>query len=56
MAGRLWRFQRLESKRDAVVHYIATQGEHHQKWTYEQEFVTLVRNSGVEYDPRYLFG
>ena len=45
-----------ESNREAVTHYIATQAEHHKKWTYEQEFVTLVRKSGAEYDPRYLFG
>ena len=45
-----------ESNREAVMHYIATQGEHHQKWAYEQEFMTLVRKSSVEYDPKYLFG
>ena len=45
-----------ESCRQTVVDYIAHQAEHHQKWTYEQEFLTLVRKSGVEYDPQYLFG
>ncbi len=45
-----------ESQRQTILGYIATQGEHHQKWTYEQEFLTLVRKSGVEYDPKYLFG
>ena len=49
-------FSVSESSREAVMHYIATQAEHHKKWTYEQEFETLVRKSGVEYDPRYLFG
>jgi len=49
-------FSVSESNREAVMHYIATQAEHHQKWTYEQEFMTLVRKSGVEYDPRYLCG
>ncbi len=45
-----------ESQRATVLEYIARQTEHHQKWTYEQEFATLVRKSGLEYDPRYLFG
>jgi len=45
-----------ESDREAVMHYLGTQREHHQKWTYEQEFMTLVRKSGVEYDRQYLFG
>ena len=45
-----------ESQRRAVMDYIAGQAAHHQKWTFEQEFVTLVRNSGVEYLPQYLFG
>jgi len=45
-----------ESQRGTVLGYIARQPEHHRKWTYEQEFATLVRKSGLEYDPRYLFG
>ncbi len=45
-----------ESQRETVLHYIATQAEHHQKWSYEQEFQTLVRKAGLEYDSRYLFG
>ena len=49
-------FSVSESQRQAVLDYISRQSEHHRKWTYEQEFVTLVRKSGVEYDPRYLFG
>jgi REP element-mobilizing transposase RayT len=45
-----------ESQRPTVSEYIARQAEHHKRWTYEQEFLTLVRKSGVEYDPQYLFG
>ena len=45
-----------ESQRQTVIDYIFHQAEHHQRWTYEQEFVTLVRKSGVEYDPQHLFG
>lgn len=49
-------FSITESQRQTVLDYIAKQAEHHRKWSYEQEFLTLVRKSGVEYDPRYLFG
>ncbi len=49
-------FSVSESQRQAVLDYISRQPEHHRKWTYEQEFVALVRKSGVEHDPRYLFG
>jgi putative transposase len=49
-------FSVAESQRQTVLNYIGTQAEHHQKWSYEQEFVTLVKKSGVEYDAQYLFG
>jgi putative transposase len=44
------------SQKDAVVRYIANQAEHHQKRTFEDEFVFLLKSSGIEYDPRYVFG
>src|ERR1700759_4218952 len=49
-------FSVAESQRQTVLDYIGTQAAHHQKWSYEQEFVTLVKKSGVEYDPQHLFG
>ena len=49
-------FSVAESQRPTVLDYIANQPEHHCKGTYEQEFLTLVRKSGVEYDPQHLFG
>ena len=45
-----------ESQRQAVADYISHQAEHHREWTYEQEFLTLVRKSGLEYDPQHVFG
>jgi len=44
------------SLRNAVAEYIAHQEEHHRKWTFEQEFMTLLNRSGVAYDPQYVFG
>jgi putative transposase len=45
-----------ESQRQAVLDYIETQPEHHRKWSYEQEFLALVRKSRVEYGPMHLLG
>tara|TARA_R110002096_G_scaffold100173_5_gene221974 strand:- start:7312 stop:7764 length:453 start_codon:yes stop_codon:yes gene_type:complete len=39
-----------------VIQYIANQREHHQKRTFEEEYVALLKKHGVEYDERYLWG
>jgi hypothetical protein len=49
-------FNVSRSQRQVVADYIANQQAHHQKWSFEQEFVALLRNAGVEYDSRYVFG
>ena len=41
---------------DAVLRYIRTQEAHHQKMTFEQEFIPLLEKHGIAYDPRYVFG
>jgi REP element-mobilizing transposase RayT len=48
-------FSVSESRRQAVVDYIAAQEQHHRKWSFEQEFLTLLRNSKIEFDPKYIF-
>ena len=37
-----------------VKTYIARQEEHHRKRTFEEEYVALLKRSGVEYDERFL--
>jgi REP element-mobilizing transposase RayT len=44
------------SNRDAVKHYIEHQAEHHQKRSYEGEFETMLRKSGMTFDPKEAFG
>ena len=39
----------------AVVEYITNQRRHHEKQTFEDEYVSLLRLHGVDYDERYLF-
>ncbi len=44
------------SNKRAVMEYIAEQPRHHQKRSFEQEFVAMLRKSGIEYDPRFILG
>jgi len=39
-----------------VKRYIQNQEEHHRKRNFEEEFVALLRNCGIEYDERYVLG
>ena len=43
------------SQLSRVQRYIANQMEHHRKKTFEEEYLDLLRLSGVEYDERYLW-
>jgi hypothetical protein len=38
-----------------VVDYIRNQEQHHQKFDYQEEFLSLLRKHGVEYDERYVW-
>ena len=39
-----------------VVRYIQNQREHHQKRTFQEEYLEFLRRHGVEYDERYVWG
>jgi hypothetical protein len=43
------------SQVDRVTDYIARQKQHHQKETFEAEFVTILDKNGVEFEGRYLW-
>jgi REP element-mobilizing transposase RayT len=49
-------FSVSESNRQVVIDYIANQEQHHRKWSFEQEFLTLLKKSKIEIDPKYVFG
>jgi hypothetical protein len=36
--------------------YIREQAEHHKKHTFEEEFLSLLKRYGVEYDPNFVLG
>ncbi len=45
-----------QSQRAMVISYIEGQEEHHRKYSFEQEFVILLRKYGIAYDERFVFG
>ena len=49
-------FSVSQSQKDIVASYIGRQEEHHRKWTFEQEFMTLLRKSGATIDWKRVFG
>jgi REP element-mobilizing transposase RayT len=41
---------------NTVCAYIRGQAEHHKKHTFEEEFLSLLKRYGVEYDPKFVLG
>jgi putative transposase len=48
-------FSVSESNIPAVTKYIATQEEHHQKQSFQEEFVAFLKKNKVTYDERYIW-
>ncbi len=48
-------FSVSESNRAAVVHYIQDQARHHQRFSFHDEFIALLKNHGVEFEEQYLW-
>lgn len=44
-----------ESNRGAVIQYIQGQEQHHQRISYQEEFLALLKKHGVEFDERYVW-
>ncbi len=44
------------SQLDKVTAYIQNQPDHHKKMTFEQEFLALLKEARVAYDPKYVMG
>ena len=44
------------SQTDAIVKYIENQRAHHAKRSYEQEFIELLKQYGIQYDPAHVLG
>jgi putative transposase len=48
-------FSVSESRRAAVIRYIQDQQQHHRRISFQQEFLKLLTNHGVEFDERYIW-
>lgn len=48
-------FSVSRSNVDAVVKYIDNQAEHHRKFDFKAEFVSMLKKSNVEFDEQYLW-
>ena len=48
-------FSVSSSNVSTVIRYIDQQEAHHKKRSFEDEFVALLKNHGVDFDPRYVF-
>ncbi len=40
---------------ESVTKYVRNQEQHHRRKTFQEEYVELLKSSGVEYDERYLW-
>lgn len=38
-----------------VIAYIDNQEKHHEKFTFEDEFITMLKKHGIAYDPEHVF-
>ena len=48
-------FSVSESRRESVIRYIGDQARHHHRISFQEEFLALLRNHGVEFDERYIW-
>ena len=44
------------SQAPVVKRYVRNQAEHHKKRNFEEEFLLLLKKSGISYDPKHVFG
>ena len=45
-----------KSTTEKVVQYIQNQEEHHKMMTFQQEYLSFLNSSGINYDERYVWG
>ena len=55
MAESYGAFSVSSSNVSRVIKYIDNQGAHHRKFTFEQEFIAMLKKHGISYDPKHAF-
>ncbi len=48
-------FSVSQSMADVVKQYIVTQREHHQKLSFKDEYLAMLKKHQIEFDPKYVF-
>lgn len=48
-------FSYSKSQLNDVIHYINTQKEHHKKVSFKDEYISLLKAFGIEYNENYVF-
>jgi REP element-mobilizing transposase RayT len=48
-------FSVSKSQAPDVIEYISNQREHHKKQSFEDEYISLLKLNGIDYDERFLF-
>ena len=48
-------FSYSQSQLNSVANYIKNQEKHHSKKTFREEYLEMLKNFDVEYDPKYIF-
>ncbi len=41
---------------EETIRYIGSQGEHHRRKTFQEEYIEFLRRYGIDYDERYVWG
>ena len=41
---------------EETIRYIESQGEHHKRKTFQEEYIEFLRRHGIDYDERYIWG
>lgn len=49
-------FSVSSSQIPAVKQYIRNQEQHHLKQSFEEEFISMLRHCGIDFDPKFVFG
>ena len=48
-------FSHAKSQRNEVIHYVRNQHAHHQKETFQKEYLGILKNFEIDFNPKYLF-
>jgi putative transposase len=48
-------FSYSKSMIPTIANYIESQKEHHRKRTFREEYISMLEEAGIEFDPKYIF-